>query len=396
MARPFEDDEDDFNDEAERLTKEIKVTIKDVEESEFYADLCNDIRTSKKFKRYLDHTLGGSHSHVQVVVYALGNIEFSFRSQSQLALIIALTRDFPTWILPEIEVYDPCFSPADKIALKNLGCNVLSIDEHCSRRVERPTLFFMPVANYHSMGDILAANWLPFRINQMIILTNAMANPCMELRVKMFQEFDKYNIDPYLLYLHKKKSEKDDRGPRKFRCKPGPHPKGWIKINFSGRKISERLARFGYVIYNDKKEIVEKMSGRLEEGDEFEANLEALKQALKSLLLHVCLTSSTVKNLLIINGDNLSVIRWINNNGKAPKKMRKSLEEILLLMKNFHCFVYHIYEEANLSAMETVFNIEPTPCPCPSPTIGFNKRNMCSICGSTFCCHISHLLSSFD
>ncbi|KAM7252168.1 hypothetical protein ACFE04_024051 [Oxalis oulophora] len=509
-------------DEARRLIKEIEITINEVQESDFYRDFCECIRTWDHFKYHLNQSLG-SHSHIQIVVYSLGSIEHEFNSQSQIAFTIALTRDLPTCFLPEIEVYDPVFSPADKIALKKFGCNVLSIEEQATKRVERPTLFYMPGTYAWIIGHVLGSNWCPFNINQIMILTNSIGNrmdscaskvsnytpekdyndvsdyisereqylglidnymvncgfeptsdfdedvkeyrriynieessckcdgydnvpdwvwnnydnipnwvfadyswsffhvnsdinmydllpdkPSMEKRLEMFQKFSNKessfnylrikscvekdfmrSFDPHWRELFKSKltyteemleqeAETDRlywpfrspgqsfRGPRRFRCISAPPPKDWININFSARKVSDRLTGFGLVIYDDKNEIIETRSGKLEGVNEVEANLEALKQALEWLqsliwLQSFCLTSPTTIDRqqvkLIIQGDNLSIIRWINSVRKPPRYMKKSLTEVLHLMKEFYyCVVYHIYEEANSAAIQTIYS----------------------------------------
>ncbi|KAM7262453.1 hypothetical protein ACFE04_000136 [Oxalis oulophora] len=447
------DEDNDFEDEAKRLTKEMEIAINEVKESEFYAGVRKQIRTCEELEHRFSRMLGGSHSHIQIVVYALGSMEFSFASQNQMAIIICIAREFPNWFQPEIQVYDPAFSPADRIVLKNLGCNVLSFNEQCSRIVERPTLFYMPYAFNWLISNVLAANWCPSRINQVVILTNAMKSrtdgskhsltfardycyylermqylgaideyikpveieeafgidfnafawnffeikpdinmydqllpvePSQKKRLELFEEFVKKKTSDYLhdkrcgemFFMRmfednpscKKNRLKEDskscyywpyrmtgdlRHPRKFRCKTGtPHPEGWIKMNFSAGELSHGfLFGFGVVIYNDKKEIMKKMSGYLNGGDEIKANLKALKSALKWLKSSFCSTASSQVNKLIIEGENLRVIRWINSNGVAPKRYKKILEEVLILMKNFRCVVYHIYEEANSSAM---------------------------------------------
>ncbi|KAM7263489.1 hypothetical protein ACFE04_001172 [Oxalis oulophora] len=505
-------------DEARRLIKEIEITINEVQESVFYKDFCTSISTWDHFKHHLNQSLG-SHSHIQIVVYSLGSIEHEFNSQSQIALTIALTRDFPTCFLPEIEVYDPVFSPADKIALKKIGCNVLSIEEQATKRVERPTLFYTPGTYAWILGHVLGSNWCSSNINQIMILTNGINDriedcaskvnnympekeyndvsdyisereqylglignyivnfgiepssaideyireytriynieestfksydipdwawknydnipnwvfsdyawsffhvnsdinmydllpdkPCMEKRLEMFQKFSEkessynYNLriksfaekdfmrsfDPHWEELFKsqlnyteedleQEAETDRyywpnrspgqslRGPRRFRCVSAPPPKDWIKINFSARKLCDRLTGFGLVIYNDKNEIIETRSGKLEGLDEVEANLEALKQALEWLqsliwLQSFSLTSPTTIDRqvkLIIQGDNLSLIRWINSVRKPPRSMKRSLTEVLYLMKEFYyCVVYHIYQEANSAAIEAIY-----------------------------------------
>ncbi|KAK2991675.1 hypothetical protein RJ640_001207 [Escallonia rubra] len=118
-----------------------------------------------------------------MVIYALGSMEFNFNPQYQLQLAIALLlrQDFAEWI-GGIEVFDPALSPADIIVLKELGCEVLLINEECHRKVNRPTLFYMPYANYCHFGNLLGSNWRPSQINQMIVLTNRMSRVVSTLK----------------------------------------------------------------------------------------------------------------------------------------------------------------------------------------------------------------------
>ncbi|XP_059307941.1 protein SENSITIVITY TO RED LIGHT REDUCED 1-like [Lycium ferocissimum] len=158
-------------DEAERLLKEIELMMKNVENSELYAGMRFDLKHNETFQqRFL--CLLGSHSHVQVVIYALGSMESSFNSQFQLAVVLLLKRDFPNWI-GNIEVYDPLMSPADTLVLRKLGFEVLTIDENCKRQVRGPTMFYKPVPSYWLIGNLLGANWSSSCINQIFLLTNS-------------------------------------------------------------------------------------------------------------------------------------------------------------------------------------------------------------------------------
>ncbi|XP_059309972.1 protein SENSITIVITY TO RED LIGHT REDUCED 1-like [Lycium ferocissimum] len=91
---------------------------------------------------------------LMVVIYALGSMEYSLRSQFQLAIVLLLKLDFSNWI-GDIQVYDPGMSPADIIVFKELGFEVLTIDENCKRQVRRPTMFYMPHPNYYHIGNLV-------------------------------------------------------------------------------------------------------------------------------------------------------------------------------------------------------------------------------------------------
>ncbi|XP_059307942.1 protein SENSITIVITY TO RED LIGHT REDUCED 1-like isoform X1 [Lycium ferocissimum] len=161
-----------IQDEAERLLKEIELMMKNVENSKLYAGMRLDLERNETFQQHLFRLLG-SHSHVQVVIYALGSMESDFHAQFQLAVVLLLKRDFPNWI-DNIEVYDPVMSPADMLVFRKLGVEVLTINENCKRQVRRPTMFYMPVPNSYLIGNLLGANWSSSWINQIFLLTNSL------------------------------------------------------------------------------------------------------------------------------------------------------------------------------------------------------------------------------
>lgn len=172
-------------DEAGRLKKEMDITIEEVEESKFYNELAdqlgNDMIIQSNIRRVL-----GPNSCLQMVIYGLGSMEYSYISQYQLALVILLKRDFSHWI-GGVEVFDPMMSPADCKVVEMFGCSVLAINEQCKRQVEKPTLFFLPYLDNDLVGNLLEANWCPTRLNKMVVLSNSleeMAGGCRNFSKK--------------------------------------------------------------------------------------------------------------------------------------------------------------------------------------------------------------------
>ncbi|KAK3043036.1 hypothetical protein RJ639_002604 [Escallonia herrerae] len=442
-------DDLDVKDEAERLLKEVEVTIKEVQETKFYAKLTRQMRNSVIFKRNLERVLGGN-SQLQMVIYALGSMEFSFDSQYQLAIAILLRQDFAEWI-GGIEVFDPRLSPADIIVLKELGCEVLLINEECQRKVNGPTLFFMPYAVICLVGNLLGSNWCPSQINQMIVLTNRMSDTVPMLKrskiykdtlgyMKAISKYAKeveinanygpgvanvfydfawhfYDVDPlvdmdmllcgkvrqrdrlrllemldFVEYLKENKifdafevdtdeldqrydyrflkdlveerfkeafsrkkiyQDCDDwssfygvyRGPRKYRMSSRPPPKGWVKLNISGRGCDEHNpGGFSGICRNERNEQILVFYGCLENVDKLDADVAALKHGMRLLRKY-----SPVKNL-IVEGDNLCLMRWLNRRLDAPPRKVQGSKEILHILKSFKLVSYHVYEEANSDA----------------------------------------------
>ncbi|KAK2990956.1 hypothetical protein RJ640_007104, partial [Escallonia rubra] len=450
-------DDLDVKDEAERLLKEVKITIKEVQETKFYAKLIGQMRNSVIFKQNLKRVLGGN-SQLQMVIYALGSMEFNFNPQYQLAIALLLRQDFAEWI-GGIEVFDPALSPADIIVLKELGCEVLLINEECHRKVNRPTLFYMPYANYCHFGNLLGSNWRPSQINQMIVLTNRMSRVVSTLKgreihketVGYMEAISKYErsrpITPVMLkhsmtslgiytmlihsltwtccypykswdldlfctddfctdegkvrkrdrsrllevldrveYLKENKifdafevdSHRNDyrilkdqaeegfketfsrknqncnywsefyglyRGPRKYRLSSSPPPKGWVKLNISGRGCDEHNSGgFSGICRNERNKQILVYYGCLDNVDKLAANFEALNHGTRLLRKY-----SPVKNL-IVEGANLCLMRWLNRRLDALPRNIKGSKGVLHILKSFKLVSYHVYEEANSDA----------------------------------------------
>ncbi|KAL3515779.1 hypothetical protein ACH5RR_022681 [Cinchona calisaya] len=163
------DDELTAEDEVQRILKEVKIAIEHVKKSNFFAKLTEQIN-SNEFQSQLKKVMGESNSQVNIVIHALGSLEFGFSQNFQLGIALLMKQDFSSWMREKIEVYDPVLSPADVIVLKELGCEVLLINERCRRQGEKPTLFYMPYAQHNRVGDLLGANCCASRNNQLILL----------------------------------------------------------------------------------------------------------------------------------------------------------------------------------------------------------------------------------
>ena len=64
------------------------------------------------------------------------------------------------------------------MAIEAFNCTCLTIDKECRRKVERPTLFFMPHLPFYLFDNVLEANWNPDNLNKIIILGNTFSD-CM-------------------------------------------------------------------------------------------------------------------------------------------------------------------------------------------------------------------------
>ncbi|KAJ8557364.1 hypothetical protein K7X08_002989 [Anisodus acutangulus] len=72
-------------------------------------------------------------------------------------------------------------SPADIIVFKELGLKVLTVDENCKRKAQKPTMFYMPCPYYYLIGNLLGANWSSSCLNQTFLLTNSFLDTYFKL-----------------------------------------------------------------------------------------------------------------------------------------------------------------------------------------------------------------------
>ncbi|KAH0711765.1 hypothetical protein KY289_007724 [Solanum tuberosum] len=367
-----------IKDEADRLLKEIELVKKNVENSEFYTGMHLDLKQNKTIQKHFFRLLG-SHSHVQVVIYGLGSIEYSFSSQFQLAVALLLKRDFFNWI-GNIEIYDPCLSPADIIVFEKLDLKVPTIDENCKRRVQRPTMSYMPYPHCYLIGNLLGANWSSSCLSQIYLLTNSFRSTLSDMpRTGQLLETHFFDVDPnihididklgcywldmqrhleeeFLEYMEKDVMTSmlfaeflgDHRGPRRLRCNPVPPPPGWIKLNIYGIGTKgDQPGQYSGIFHDEKGKCFDRYRGDIDVEDNVIAGLEALKIGLAG-----CVEGRPNAQKLIVESDNVILVHYVNGLFEPNDTIMHRLKEIFDLQKRITCAVYHIYEETNETARD--------------------------------------------
>ncbi|KAH0776007.1 hypothetical protein KY290_007418 [Solanum tuberosum] len=405
-----------IKDEAKRMLKEIELVKKNVENSELYAGMCLDLKQNKTIQKHFFRLLG-YHSHVQVVIYGLGSTEYSFSSQFQLAVVLLLKRDFPSWI-GNIEIYDPCMSTADIIFFEKLGLEVLTNDENCKRRAQRPTMFYMPNPCWYLIGNLLGANWSSSCLNKIFVLTNSFSytltntprcRTVLETVVRLQRILDFttevnietsdnqtyanlfsgfawhfFDVDPnndidklgcYWLdmqrhleeeFLENMKSDMNsedfaeiwgnNRGARRLRCNNIPPPPGWIKLNIYGiGRKGDQPGRYSGIFQDEKGKCFDMYRGDIDVEDNVIAGLEALRIGLAG-----CMEGRPNAQKLIVESDNVILVHHVNGLPEPNDTAMRWLGEIFFMLKRIACVVYHIYEEANEATRDLALNGE---CP---------------------------------
>ncbi|GLI71431.1 hypothetical protein VaNZ11_016645 [Volvox africanus] len=99
------------------------------------------------------------HCVRSLVVYGLGSPHLSRVSRYQLALVLLLRDQVLRGLTSPVHLYDPAFDDVDRLALEQLGLQVVDVDEGAARRVIEPTFFYMPHCERELYDALLRANW---------------------------------------------------------------------------------------------------------------------------------------------------------------------------------------------------------------------------------------------
>ncbi|BAS90726.1 Os04g0589000 [Oryza sativa Japonica Group] len=327
----------------------------------------------------------GAHECIQLVVYGIGSFEFDVKSQYQIAFALLLKEDniFP---ISDIEIYDPSLPPADVKACFDLDLRVLLVNEQCQRSVDKPIIFFVPGLAF--VGNLIESNFSPEQLNNIILISYGVKNigdrisaelenwnngftslkgsPELERERFIWASINYINevivmenfnahfwgvSDMRFEFLDvaadvDMNSNLPKRMSRPFQddqddCKDGkpqdwaheflhripamhrktwsPPPKGWIKFNFHGIGGSkDRSAGMGGVFHNEDG-VLSFFIGSLGNVDQTVASIGAIELGLKVMLEY----HEPVKKL-IVEGDDLTVIRWFNRVSHPPARAHDS------------------------------------------------------------------------
>uniref|UniRef100_A0A0D9ZPY4 SRR1-like domain-containing protein n=1 Tax=Oryza glumipatula TaxID=40148 RepID=A0A0D9ZPY4_9ORYZ len=334
--------------EAESIVKEMRETISDVRNSTLYTKFVDRMKKDQSICSHISSMLG-AHECIQLVVYGIGSFEFDVKSQYQIAFALLLKEDniFP---ISDIEIYDPSLSPADVKACFDLDLRVLLVNEQCQRSVDKPTIFFVPGLAF--VGNLIESNFSPEQLNNIILISYGVKN----IRDSIFAELEngtngftslkgspelerESHVSYFRMCLEERMSrpfqdDQDDckdgkpqdwaheflhRIPAMHRKTWSPPPKGWIKFNFHGLGGSkDRSAGMGGVFHNEDG-VLSFFIGSLGNVDQTVASIGAIELGLKVMLEY----HEPVKKL-IVEGDDLTVIRWFNRVSHPPARAHDS------------------------------------------------------------------------
>jgi hypothetical protein len=104
----------------------------------------------------------------------VGSFESSPAARLQLALAALLRRELLPDAAAAADLFDPVLSAAECAAAAALGFSVPGLDDGGRRRVEEPTLFYMPHCEASLYDALLAANWeSPAQLRRVCVLGNS-------------------------------------------------------------------------------------------------------------------------------------------------------------------------------------------------------------------------------
>ncbi|EXB62663.1 hypothetical protein L484_023959 [Morus notabilis] len=155
-----------------KLKQKMQICMKKLETSQFFLTLLDQIRSPEIIQCF--HKVLGSELKMQMVIYGIGSIESYENPRLQLSLALLLKSKFG-WI-GDIEVFDPILSATESRVLEFLGCSVLSINEQGRRKVQKPTMLFMPHCEAELYDNLLQENWRIEHLNNLVIFGNSFEN----------------------------------------------------------------------------------------------------------------------------------------------------------------------------------------------------------------------------
>ncbi|XP_069677883.1 SRR1-like protein isoform X2 [Periplaneta americana] len=132
----------------------------------------------------------------EIICYGLGSFADSVTSRYQFALLLALKEHFSTSVL----IYDPIFNDTEIDVLKELGCQVITINEEGKHKIQSHhfTLLYLPHCPKQLINNFLWTNWGP-ELQNCIIFSNSFSRIIESQPKRFLTESAGYilNIFPY-------------------------------------------------------------------------------------------------------------------------------------------------------------------------------------------------------
>lgn len=132
----------------------------------------------------------------EIICYGLGNFAECVTSRYQFALLLALKEHFSASVF----VYDPVFNCIETEILKELDCQVITVNEEGKHKIQSDiaTLLYLPHCPKQLTNNFLWTNWGP-ELQNCIIFSNSFSNIIESQPKRFLTESAGYilNIFPY-------------------------------------------------------------------------------------------------------------------------------------------------------------------------------------------------------
>lgn len=153
----------------------------ELKSSELYQ--CVSSTLCHSLKRFYEENDQDCNPLTTLVCYGLGNFSSCLIARYQLALFLCLKED----LHGQGSLFDPAFSADEKTMLTRLHCNVIQQNEEGKKKVDSPTLFYMPHCAKELYNNLLWANWSP-TLSKLVILGNSFNHMMDSLPLRQFHQ----------------------------------------------------------------------------------------------------------------------------------------------------------------------------------------------------------------
>ncbi|XP_060974411.1 protein SENSITIVITY TO RED LIGHT REDUCED 1-like [Cannabis sativa] len=140
-----------INQEQEPTIQElVQLSKNELETMPFFDNFWDQIQNNENISLRLENLVSSCNdSKIDMVIYCIGSIKHRESSRLQLSLALLL-KEKVNWISDTIQIFDPNLTYVENQALRDMGFQVLENNEEGGRKVNKPTLFYMP----HCLVDL--------------------------------------------------------------------------------------------------------------------------------------------------------------------------------------------------------------------------------------------------
>lgn len=107
---------------------------------------------------------------IDIVCYGLGQFSSCTIARYQLGFLLTLKQVLQS---TQVHIYDPVFSADEVLFLKELGLNVLDINEEAKRTLKTKSICFLPHCDFPLYNNLLWANWNIECLSKLVIIGNS-------------------------------------------------------------------------------------------------------------------------------------------------------------------------------------------------------------------------------